>query len=33
MAYYQGLTSLRHRGPFEDTVDYLASVKALYGRV
>ena len=33
MAYYQGLTSLRHRGPFEDTVAYLASVKALYGRV
>ncbi len=33
MAYYQGLTSLRHRGPFEDTVAYLASVRALYGRV
>jgi N-acetylmuramoyl-L-alanine amidase len=33
MAYYQGLTSLRHRGPFDDTKDYLASVTAFYGRV
>jgi N-acetylmuramoyl-L-alanine amidase len=33
MAYYQGLASLRHRGPFDDTVAYLASVKAFYGRV
>ena len=31
MAYYQGLASLRHRGPFDDTKDYLASVTALYG--
>jgi LysM repeat protein len=33
MAYYQGLGSLRHRGPFDDTKDYLASVTAFYGRV
>lgn len=33
MAYYQGLGSLRHRGPFDDTKDYLASVSAFYGRV
>jgi soluble lytic murein transglycosylase-like protein len=33
MAYYQGLTSLRHRGPYDDTKDYLASVNAFYGRV
>jgi LysM repeat protein len=33
MAYYQGLASLRHRGPYDDTVDYLASVNAFYGRV
>jgi LysM repeat protein len=33
MAYYQGLASLRHRGPFDDTRDYLASVNAFYGRV
>ena len=33
MGYYQGLASLRHRGPFDDTVAYLASVRAFYGRV
>ena len=33
MSYYQGLASLRHRGPYDDTKDYLASVNALYGRV
>jgi LysM repeat protein len=33
MAYYQGLASLRHRGPFDDTVAYLGSVNAFYGRV
>jgi soluble lytic murein transglycosylase-like protein len=32
-AYYQGLTSLRRRGPYDDTKDYVASVLSFVGRV
>ncbi len=32
-AYYQGLASLRARGPYDDTTTYVASVLALIGRV
>ena len=32
-SYYQGLASLRARGPYDDTVAYVASVLALRGRV
>jgi LysM repeat protein len=32
-AYYQGLTSLRRRGPFDDTKAYVASVMSFVGRV
>ena len=32
-AYYQGLSSLRHRGPYDDTQAYVASVLSLRGRV
>jgi LysM repeat protein len=32
-AYYQGLSSLRHRGPYDDTKAYVASVLSLRGRV
>ncbi len=32
-AYYQGLSSLRGRGPYDDTKDYVASVLSLMGRV
>ena len=33
MAYYQGLRSLRLRGPYTDTTAYATSVLALRGRV
>lgn len=32
-AYYQGLASLRQRGPYDDTKDYVASVLSFMGRV
>ncbi len=32
-AYYQGLTSLRDRGPYDDTKSYVANVLSLMGRV
>jgi LysM repeat protein len=32
-AYYQGLSSLRHRGPYDDTKAYVANVLSLRGRV
>lgn len=32
-AYYQGLASLRARGPYDDTIAYVRSVLALRGRV
>lgn len=32
-AYYQGLSSLRKRGPYSDTRDYVASVMSFLGRV
>ena len=32
-AYYQGLSSLRQRGPYDDTRDYVASVMSFRGRV
>lgn len=32
-AYYQGLASLRARGPYDDTISYVANVAALVGRV
>jgi LysM repeat protein len=32
-AYYQGLSSLRRRGPYLDTRDYVASVMSFVGRV
>ena len=32
-SYYQGLASLRARGPYDDTTAYVASVLALRGRV
>ena len=32
-AYYQGLTSLRNRGAYDDTRDYVASVLSFRGRV
>ena len=31
-AYYQGLRSMRERGPAADTVQYIANVQALRGR-
>ena len=31
--YYQGLASLRERGPYDDTKDYVANVLSLVGRV
>lgn len=31
--YYQGLASLRQRGPFDDTKSYVANVLSLVGRV
>ena len=33
MAYYQGLHSVRQRGPYDDTLAYARSVLALIGRV
>lgn len=32
-AYYQGLTAMRRRGPYDDTRDYIASVLSFRGRV
>lgn len=32
-AYYQGLASLRRRGPYDDTKSYVASVLSFMGRV
>ncbi len=32
-AYYQGLASLRQRGPYDDTTDYINSVLSYMGRV
>jgi soluble lytic murein transglycosylase-like protein len=32
-AYYQGLSSLRSRGPYDDTRAYVANVLSLKGRV
>ncbi len=32
-AYYQGLTAMRARGPYDDTRDYIASVLSFRGRV
>jgi len=32
-AYYQGLTAMRTRGPYDDTRDYIASVLSFRGRV
>jgi N-acetylmuramoyl-L-alanine amidase len=32
-AYYQGLTAMRERGPYDDTRDYIASVLSFRGRV
>ena len=31
--YYQGLASLRQRGPYDDTTDYINSVLGYMGRV
>ena len=33
MAYYQGLHSVRQRGPYDDTLAYARAVLALMGRV